>query len=300
MLAPLMGFLQGITEFLPVSSSGHLRVFALLFSDEPVPFVFDIILHIATLFAVLFFTRTIVWSLIQSLFHLFSGKADSNCKKDMQIIGMMVISTFFTAPVALYIKFAIFDSTWFIEHERLMIGGSFLLTAIILILPNIYFYFVNRYKRNDSVQSVRNSTASSYLSSNYPQEDNTSYSIGSITMQIAIIVGIVQGFAALPGISRSGITISVALLLGAKKHDAMYFSFLILIPTILASFLFSLDELQEVGTVFSLWHIVIGMITAFVSGLLMLYTLRYIVKKGILWIFSLYLIPLSLFLLFYM
>ncbi len=297
MLAPLMGFLQGITEFLPVSSSGHLRVFALLFSEEPVPFVFDIILHIATLFAVLFFTRTIVWSLIQSLFHFFSGKADSNCKKDMQIIGMIVISTFFTAPVAFYIKFAVFDSTWFIEHERLMIGGSFLLTAIILILPNIYFYFVNRYNR---VQPVRDSTASLYFSNNYSQKENTTYSIGSITMQIAIIVGIVQGFAALPGISRSGITISVALLLGAKKHDAMYFSFLISIPTILASFLFSLDELQEVGTVFSLWYILIGMITAFVSGLLMLYTLRYIVKKGILWIFSLYLIPLSFFLLFYM
>ena len=289
MLAPFMGLIQGVTEFLPVSSSGHLRFFTLLFSEKSIPFLFDIILHIATLLAVLFFTRKILWRFLVSLFFTFSGKANMESKANLHSMGLIVLSVFFTAPFAFYIKFSVFNSVWFMKNEAYILGTNFLLTAIILLLPNLYTYFSKRkMKENYNISNVQKGNV------------NEQYTISNITMTVAMIVGFMQGFAALPGISRSGITISIALLLGAKKSEATYFSFLISIPTILASFLLSLDELQDLETIFSLWQIITGMLVAFVSGLLMLYVLYFIVKKGMLWVFSLYLIPLAIFILFYM
>jgi len=185
----ILGTIQGITEWLPISSTGHLRI-AEHFLNLTIPILFDVTLHIGTLIVVFAFFRKDIKNILSALIRL-----DFRTEYG-QLIPLIIVGTIPTALIGLVASDAIEN----ISHNILPI-------AIALILSGILLY---------SSKTAREKT------------DNISY-------QTAVIFGIVQGIAIMPGISRSGTTIAVALLLGLKREKAFKFSFLLSIPSIIGA-----------------------------------------------------------------
>ena len=187
----ILGIIQGFTEWLPISSSGHLTVIAYFFSLMTTP-LFDIILHVGTLFVVVFFFRSEVGNIFSALVH-FNFRTEYG-----KLVPLLIVATIPTAIIGLtYVQF--FED---VLQGILPVGITFIIGATIV-----------------------------YMSKH--GEENTN----DITYLAAIIIGIAQGFSAFPGLSRSGVTISTALLLGLKREKAFKFSFLLSIPAIIGDLL---------------------------------------------------------------
>ena len=247
------GFLQGVTEFLPVSSSGHLAVSKNLLGLGSVPVLFDVLLHVATLLVVLAVFRRKVLLLIMSLGSLFrKEKTDEQKSLHMTILSIL-IATFFTACIGLGL-----DKLDIQEAPRL-VSVFFIVTAVLLFLPR----FIK------------------------PK------SAGGPGVKSGVIVGIAQGLGVIPGISRSGITITASLLSGLSREDAGEYAFLISLPAILGALLLSLKDGGELMSQVSIPVMAVGFVTSFAVGLASLLLLLRFVKKGKLYYFSYYLLPLG-------
>ncbi len=209
--ALLMGILQGFTEFLPISSSGHLVLFSQI-TGLTSSVQFDLVLHLGSLFAVLVFERKEVLNLIK---HPLSKTAKT-----------LVLSTLITTIVALCFSSVISSS-----FEGEFLPFCFLISAIILFLSDKF--------------SPR-------------QSKNIGYSQ-------AVILGLAQGLAVFPGISRSGTTYSVGNTLGVKKEENLNFCFLLSIPVIVGGVILSFfsSKIQRIS--FSL--LLVGFIASFVCAL---------------------------------
>jgi undecaprenyl-diphosphatase len=183
----ILGLIQGFAEWLPISSTAHLRTVE-HFWDLKVTPLFNAALHVGTLVVVVFFFRREVKSILLALVHL-DFKSEYG-----QLIPPIIIATVPTAIIGLlYVQF--------LEgalQTMLAIGITFLVGATIVYTSKV-------------------------------GKENT----GTITYTVALIMGAAQGFAIFPGISRSGVTISAALLLGLKREKAFKFSFLLSIPAII-------------------------------------------------------------------
>lgn len=249
----LLGALQGFTEFLPVSSSGHLAVAESFMNLQEVPVLFDILLHISTLLVVIIVFRNRIWGIIVSLFK--RGNIDQEDKINRKLLLMILLSTVFTGVIG----FAL-DG----------IGADKYLTII-------YMFFII--------------TGFILIGSRFP---GGSIDYRSIGIKQSIITGISQGLGVLPGISRSGITISAALLSGMDREKAGEYSFLISIPAILGAFILKLKDAEGLLDMVNPAVISAGMLSAFVVGLFSLRLLLKLVKKGKLYFFSIYLIPLGI------
>lgn len=218
------GFIQGVTEFLPVSSSGHLFLFSNLFKYE-VSLNFAIWLHVATLFALILYLRKEIFALTAGVFRL---KPES--WKTLIALGVGTI------PAAV-IGFLIKDRLEALFSNSTSIGVCLLITGSFLF-------------------------ASDFL----PEKNSLTF--GDIGAKYAFIIGLFQGVALLPGISRSGVTLVGALLIGLKREDAFRFSFLLSIPAILGS---SLIEMKNLS--FTL-PMVFGFFAAFFTAFLSLWILK--------------------------
>ena len=242
--AIILGILQGLTEFLPVSSSGHLILFESIFGISENNMFFNIVVHVATLVAVVI----ICWKEVVDIIK-------HPCGKQMQFI---VFATIPTVIIALVVNRYIDDFTM-----KTFLGFGFLLSAVITGITTI----LRKEKR------VLN---------------------GEITYRKSFVVGIIQGFAVMPGISRSGSTICVGLLQGVEREKSASFSFLISIPVILGGMVFELaDGIKNgFGTV-NFTACALGFVFAFVTALFTIKLMMKFVKKGN-WIwFSLYLFALA-------
>lgn len=124
----ILGILQGVTEFLPVSSSGHLAIIEKLIGEHEVPLLYDILLHVASLLAVMIFFRKKIWELMKSL-------ADKKAKKDHFYILMVVLSTFVTGGMVVFTK----PFVHFLRENPVFIAGSFLFTACVLMVAQFLF-----------------------------------------------------------------------------------------------------------------------------------------------------------------
>ncbi len=227
-----LGAVQGITEFLPVSSSGHLAVLSRLFKAKPDVFFF-LTLHLGTVFSLLvFFYRDITASL-----------------RDRKVLLNIVIVTFVTGGLGFLSKDII--ETFFASSQK--IGAAFLLNAFIL--------FFARQKKQRPMADLR--------------------------WQDALFLGLAQTLAIIPGISRSGTTITALLRLGVKKEDAFKFSFLAAIPIIIAAFLFELKDFWHSAPVVNS-GVILGFFISFIFGLASLCVLSFFVKKSRLYLFGYY------------
>lgn len=247
----IVGIVQGLTEFLPVSSSGHIVIAQELLGlqfDEQENLLFAIFLHLATALSTIVVFRKDIADIFKGLFQL---KWNAESQFSLKIILSMIPA----ALVGVLLK----DQLEEIFSNLLIVGIMLLVTAALL-------YFANRAK-------------------------NTSKGVG---YKDATIIGIAQGFSALlPGLSRSGSTISTSILLGVDKSKAARFSFLMVLPLILGAtakmFLDMKDEKGDFAFVnLDATALIAGFIAAFLSGLWACKWMIELVKKAKLTYFSIY------------
>ncbi len=198
----LLGIIQGLTEFFPISSSGHLVLFQNLFGLKEPQILVDVMLHLGTIISLLVFLRKELLVLIQSFF-LFVR----NPKKGVQAPGMKLLSALILASLPTVLIGYLFSS--FFES----LFASLRIVGLAMILTGVYLFLT---------KSVREKKKNFFF---HP-----------------LIIGILQGIAIVPGFSRSGLTIGGALLLGWKREEAARFSFLLSIPAILGAALFQLSK----------------------------------------------------------
>ncbi|NCS98590.1 undecaprenyl-diphosphatase UppP [Candidatus Parcubacteria bacterium] len=229
LLSILLGFVQAVTEFLPISSSGHLILFRDLTNTQfEYGLAYDSVLQFATTLAVVVYFRKDILRLIDSFFKIFTGKLEKH--EDKILIGAIIIGTIPAVVFGLLL-------------EDLMdtIFRSSLLVAATLILGAIIMHFADKISKQDREINIKN----------------------------GLIIGLFQSLALIPGMSRSGMTISGGLLMGLKREAAIRFSFLLAIPVLLGSGVKKMLDLESSGLLSSLGlELVFGAITAFIFGIL--------------------------------
>lgn len=273
-----LGILQGIAEFLPISSSGHLAVAQRLFALEDVPLLFDIFLHLATLGAVvLFFHKTII-RLFCVLERWLTRKSREEDKSDLSMIVALLLGTFITGVIGIF-----FSDIVPTIPEKIICGG-FIVTALILILSD----FV------DSKNQKKREALGTQNDEKVVATDGSVAGAQTVKPWQGLLIGFAQGLGVLPGISRSGSTIAGALLCGVDRKIAGEFSFLLSIPAILGAFILELKDFGSMSSSIGVGAVIAGCIAAFLSGFFALSVLMKIIKKGHLQWFALYLIPVGI------
>lgn len=262
-----MGVLQGIAEFLPISSSGHLIVAQNLFGLEEVPLLFDVFLHVATLLAVVLYFRKKIWELICSFARIFvpiknpSVAQIEKKSEDTKYIVAIILATFVTGVLG------IFSSKVISEISVKLVCAGFIVTALLLIFSSLI----------EKKHSAYSET-----------------SLKSPSWKQSLVIGLAQGIGTLPGISRSGSTIAGSLFCGVKRDVAGEFSFIVSIPAILGAFILELKDLGEVSSSIGAEPVIAGCAAAFASGYIALSWLMRLIKKGRLEWFACYLIPVGI------
>ncbi|MBN2694011.1 undecaprenyl-diphosphate phosphatase [bacterium] len=239
------GAIQGLTEFLPISSSGHLHLFHGVVGDSNLPIFFAILLHIFSLLAVLIVFRKDIWRVIIGFFKMIFEK---KINPDGQLALFIIVATIPTAIIGLLLE----DYFEKLFSNPIVISGTLFVNGVIL--------FASKY---------------------FQQKD------GVLTYKKSLIIGIIQGVAIIPGISRSGSTISAAIFLGVDRGVAGVFSFLLSIPAILGAGLLHAKDLTTLdSSVVSVS--LVGGLASFVFGLFSLVFLLKLIKKGKFYYFAYY------------
>lgn len=249
--AILLGILQGITEFLPVSSSGHLVIAQTFLGINSTKLLFSIVVHVATLGATLVVLRKQVQAILCSILKKNATKTTTDLQ-NTKTFYWIILTTLITGSLGFVLKDFFQDQF----DSVTKVACCLLVTGVILFLPR-------------------------WLK---PKENKESFELGP---KNSIFLGLAQTLAILPGISRSGTTIVSGLLLGLKRKDAGEMAFLISIPIILAALLLELLELGSVQGI-SLLPLTAGFISAFGSGWIALTYLLKWVRNGDLHYFAFY------------
>ena len=245
--AILLGIIQGLTEFLPVSSSGHIELGKYILDVETTDnLLFSIVVHGATALSTIVVFRKDIAQILKGLFNLqWNDEKDFSAKILLSMVPVGVVGVL-----------------WEAEIEALFIGNV-MLVGFMLLITGLLLSFTY-YKKAGST------------SVNYPK---------------SLLIGLAQAFAIFPGISRSGSTISTALLLNISREKAARFSFLMVLPPIIGAMLLKVKDYMEVPEVaggISAIALSAGFIAAFLSGLWACKWMIGIVKKGKLIYFAIY------------
>ena len=262
--AVILGLVQGLAEFLPISSSGHLAILENFFGiKEDSILFFAVMLHFGTLLSVfVVFWKDIVElfkELILTIKDLIGHKGLRLDERPIRKLGVMIIVS--CIPTAI-IGFAFGDIFEGIYSKPVLIGVMFIITGLLLLAAETW----GGGNRNINNLNYRNS----------------------------IFIGIVQGLAIIPGISRSGSTLFASLLCKLDREFAVKFVFLISIPTILGSFILELPDGLKEGVTGQMWGpVIVGMLVAFLSGLFAVKVMLKVVANKKLKYFSIYLYVLA-------
>ncbi|EAQ39763.1 undecaprenyl-diphosphatase [Dokdonia sp. MED134] len=242
----ILGVIQGLTEFLPVSSSGHLELGKAILGDTSVPeesLMFTVVVHFATALSTIVVFRK---DIIEILSGLFSFKWNEE--------------TQFSAKIVLSMIPAVIVGLFFEEQLEALFGGNIMLVGCMLLVTAVLLYFADRAKDTQK----------------------------NVTFSNAFIIGVSQAVAMIPGISRSGATISTSVLLGNDKSKAARFSFLMVIPLIFGKIAKDLMDGVITTQTGNVSVLVIGFISAFVAGLIACTWMIKLVKKSKLSWFAIY------------
>lgn len=251
--AALLGALQGLTEFLPVSSSGHIAIGTFLFGLDDAPLSLSIVLHAGTLLATLaLFAGDIARLLADTWRGRRDPKAFAASESGRMVLGV-IVATIPTVVIALTLRDRV--EAW--SHVPWIVGVCLLVSAALV--------FTTR---------------------------RQGQSLTAPTWKHALIIGIAQGLAVLPGVSRSGSTIAAAMLLGVEGPAAFRFSFLLSLPAVTGAVILELGhEGVLAGVPMAVW---LGGAVAAVIGVVSLVVLRKLVTQGRFWAFTLYLVPVGI------
>jgi undecaprenyl-diphosphatase len=253
--AAALGALQGLTEFLPVSSSGHVAIGAQFFDIRENSLALVILLHLGTLLAtVILFRRDIAALAVEGIAALRDPSRFRSTPEGRALVGIAIVTA-----ITAVIGFALRNVAEAFAEDLRLVGFGFLVSASFLIAT-----------------SVARGTQ------------------GEVSWWQAAGIGVAQGIAVLPGISRSGVTIALAMLLGVQGSPAFRFSFLVSLPAIAGAALYEASGAEGLGSLGpEAW---VGGLTAMVTGYVALVILREIIIVGRMWTFAIYLVPLGLFL----
>jgi undecaprenyl-diphosphatase len=244
--AIILGIIQGLTEFLPVSSSGHLELGKAILGSNALPeesLLFTVVLHFATALSTIVVFRKDVWDIIKGLFQF-------NWNEQTQFSLKIIISMIPAALIGFFLE----------DFMEVFFDGAIIIVGIMLIITAVLLYLADLAKTTDKGVSYRS----------------------------AFVIGMAQAVAMLPGISRSGATISTAVLLGIDKTKSARFSFLMVVPLIIGKVAkdilsgdinFVGDETVAMGA---------GFIAAFVAGLAACTWMLKIVRQSKLTYFAIY------------
>lgn len=255
--AVVLGLIQGLTEFLPVSSSGHLTIFKAIFGIDADNLSFEVAVHAATVLSTIVAFRKEIWNIIGGVFKFrYNPQTEYFLKICVSMIPVFIVGVFFKDFVE-----DIFGS------GLIIVGSMLILTAVLLTLG----------------ETLSNSQARRAAAEGREPGREVGW-------WDALIIGIAQAFAVMPGLSRSGTTISTGLMLGVRKSSMAQFSFLmVLIPILGEAFL------QLIGGDFaastsgiSALSLTLGTLTAFISGYIACRWMIRIVQRARLRWFALY------------
>lgn len=242
--AILMGILQGLTEFLPVSSSGHLVLAQhFLGVKESGNILFEVFLHLGTLLAVIIFFRKRIWGLILSLLGKKEYRTRDTAHNDRKIIQYLIIATAVTGLVYLVLGNPI-ESLY---HKPLVVAFMLIITGIIV--------FASDYVKKGKISAAK------------------------MGLPRSLFIGLTQGMAIIPGISRSGSTIAASIFSGIKREEAAEFSFLLSIPAIVGANLVSFKQFSNLN-INQLLVYLAGFLAAFVAGYLVIGFLLKLITKA--------------------
>jgi undecaprenyl-diphosphatase len=263
--AILLGTIQGLTEFLPISSSGHLVISQQLFGLKESALLFDISVHIGTLMAVIVYfkkeLRAIIESVVRSIRSLLKREASlTEIYEDsyIKLTVFIVIGSIPTAILGIWIH-GVSDTLF---SSVVIVGSMLVVTGVLLFMTGFMLWSTTWIKKEGAT-------------------------ISQFTIKKAIIVGFIQGVAIIPGISRSGSTIAAGLFLGLDKETAAKYSFLLSIPAILGAGILIFRDIHA-DTTLPLKIMLIGFVTSGIVGYVSLKFLVHMVKKGQLHFFAPY------------
>lgn len=255
--AILLGIIQGLTEFLPVSSSGHLVIGSELLNFHDPGIAFEVFLHVGTLLAVVIAFRKDLLHMVRSLFSTpTQRKADAELQRAFMWNIYIILATLPAVFVGLFLKDSIED-----------FFSNILVTFTMLAVTGCIMLLTTRLKKQK----------------------------GAVTGTKALWMGVAQAMAILPGLSRSGSTIFTGMALGVHRETAARFSFIMSIPAILGAAVLQVSDLiaappssSEIG------HIMVGTVASLLSGYFAIILLMRFVRKGQLHWFGYYCLSLSL------
>lgn len=242
----ILGIVQGLTEFLPVSSSGHLELFKFFLNDDSVgeeSLMMTVMLHFATALSTIVVFRKTIWDLILGLFKF-------QWNKETKFIVFVIISMIPAVFVGLFLE----------EQMEGLFNKNIPLVAAMLILTGLILFVADKAKETEKPLKASN----------------------------ALIIGIAQAIAILPGISRSGSTIATSVLLGLDRETAAKFSFIMVLPLIFGKIAKDLLDGSFSTSGVNISELSVGFIAAFITGLFACTLMIRIVKNSQLKYFSYY------------
>ncbi len=249
-----LGFIQGLTEFLPVSSSGHLVLMQHFLKMTKDNLLFDTILHLGTACAILIVFRKDLTGIFSGLF-----SKDMIQRKDSWWYSLLIVVGTIPAAIAgVFFKDPL---------EQLFTNPN--VAGLMLLVTAALLFFSARHKGGTR----------------------------SLTLGIAFLIGISQAMAIIPGISRSGSTITTALLLGIARPEAGRFSFMLALPAIFGAALLQVNDISSMNL--PLTAVIIGFITSFIAGYFALKLLLHFVDRGKLFYFGFYCVAVSILTIFF-
>lgn len=259
----IFSLIQGITEFVPISSSGHTIIFQKFLKIKGDILSVNVAIHLGTVLSILTFYRNIVHKVLCDFFSLFKEKKGG---ESLKLLGFLAIGSLPAAVLGFL--FRDFFKELFQEMQAVILG--FFITGTVLFLTRFRTQTIN-FSEKMSLEDLK-----------------------FLTLFKAFLIGLSQAFAIIPGVSRSGMTISTALFLNVPGKVATFFSFLLSIPVILGASLleFPYGESQEWENFFS------AVIFSYFFGLIGLRLVTYFVEKNWFAYFSYYLFILVVFLIF--
>lgn len=264
--ALILGLVQGFTEFLPISSSGHLALFA--GDEDSFGLHFIVLLHFGTLFSIFVYYRRDVRDVLSGGLRLVPAALRALARKEpfgnflandpsARLALMIIVGTIPTGVIGLGLK-PLVEFSIAPGHIRI-VGACFIVTGVLM-------YFVDRFPSRGKPLS-------------------------NVTLRDAITIGIFQGIAAMPGISRSGSTVFAAVMRGVERKDAARFSFLMAVPALIGA---NILEMKDASGSIELVPAAVGIVAAFFAGYLSLVVLVRVLTSQKLRYFSGYLVTLGL------
>jgi len=271
--AVILGIVQGLTEFIPVSSSGHLVIIPAIFGWETHSLAFDTTLHLGTSLALIVYfyndLKTIVVSFLSDLIAFIKGNFSIKTLVlgENTLLGFKLLVGTFPALLLGLLLNSYFETTF----------RSVIWTSVFILLGSVLMFYAEYYYSKKTV--------------------TTDASLKNMSYTNALVIGLFQALALFPGFSRSGSTISAGMLIGKSKEDAAKFSFLLSLPIILSAGIYQLvsTSLSDLLTLSTL----LGFLFSFVFGLLAIKFLIGFLKSNKLYPFVIYRVLLAIFILLF-